>query len=174
MSLTLLRHAPPHQKYHQKYLGWSDVDIDLGLFDRSKTEDLRKQTFDYVFSSDLKRCTQTVAEIGFSFHVDRRLREVAFKEKIELKSFLEIEKLPCFKEEYLKSESAWFDYVAKESFDEYADRIKSFISVLNLEKNILICSHKGTINMILQLFGESQIDLEYLQNYTLKCYDVLH
>jgi alpha-ribazole phosphatase/probable phosphoglycerate mutase len=159
----------PHNR--KRYLGWSDVDIDKTTLCEEKIQDLLSQNFDFVYSSDLKRCTQTLDKLGLSYSTDTRLRELKFKDKIELKSFDEIEKLPCFRQEHLESEISWFEYISDEDYKEFHSRIKSFLDTLDFNKNILICSHKGTLNTILELFGKEKQEFDYLQSYTLSPYN---
>ncbi|QOG12461.1 histidine phosphatase family protein [Arcobacter sp. FWKO B] len=172
MALTLLRHSAPSLIYHKRYLGWSDIEIDTDLFSFAKVKDISQQNFDFIYSSDLKRCTQTLDKLNLNYTKDKRLKELRFKEKIELKSFDEIEKLPCFKQEYLNSEISWFDYISDEDYYEFENRIKSFLDELDTTKNILLCSHKGTLNMILEIYGEAKIEFDYLQSYTLHLHNI--
>lgn len=167
MALTLLRHSAPPIIYHKKYLGWSDIEINTNLFNFDKVKDIASQNFDFIYSSNLKRCTQTLDEINLPYTTDSRIKELRFKEKIELKSFDEIEKLPCFKQEYLNNEMSWFNYISDEDYPEFKNRIKSFLDEIDPTKNILICSHKGTLNMILDIYGFQRIEFDYLQSYTL-------
>ncbi|AFL69415.1 histidine phosphatase family protein [Sulfurospirillum barnesii] len=167
MALTLLRHAAPSERYQKTYLGWSDVDIDETLFDASSLSLLHASSFDCIYSSDLKRCTQTLDRLGFTYTSDARLREVKFKEEIEMKRFEEIEKLPSFSPEYLSSEAAWFSYISEESAAHFSQRVQSFLDELNPKHTTLICAHKGTLNHILQCLGKKPFRFDYLEAYCL-------
>ncbi len=152
--ITLLRHAPLALKYQNRYVGHSDINIDLFLTDISKLDRIKNQSYDYIYSSDLKRCTQTLDLINFTYIKDSRLREVKFKDKFELKTFSEIEKFNSFNLKYLNSLKSWHEYICEENFLSFKNRIKSFINELPKDKNILICSHAGTIKMIYSLLKE--------------------
>ncbi len=165
MPLTLLRHSHVSPQYRKRYLGWSDVDIAKTPFCEEKVQGLLSQNYDLIYSSDLRRCTQTLDRLGLAYTTDQRLRELRFKNKIELKSFEEIEKLPCFRQEYLDSEISWFEYISDEDYEEFKFRIKSFLDTLDFSKNILICSHKGTLNTALELLGEEKKDFDYFQSH---------
>lgn len=167
MGLTLLRHAPLPKKYHKKYIGWSDVEIDSELFCVAKIDALLDENFSHIYSSDLKRCTQTLDKMGFKYKSDARLREVRFKDRVELKSFEEIEKFESFKSEYLESFHSWYDYVCFESYELYFQRVELFLNELDLSKNTLICAHKGSLNMILKILGKEEMELDYLDSVKL-------
>jgi len=114
VAIVLLRHAPLYIEYQGRYNGWSDIDIDISLFDRSKCRDILDREFDYIYSSDLKRCLHTLELLGFDNIIqDKSLREVRFKEHIEGKSFEEISKRDDFKESYLDSIESWHNYISR-------------------------------------------------------------
>lgn len=148
MAITLIRHGALEKKYQRRYVGHSNIAIDLNLFDEDKIKDLKNKIFDEVYSSDLKRCTLTLDKIGFSYKSNKALREVEFKEEFELKNFEEVSKLSSFKEEYLNSYLSWHEYICKESFISFEKRIKDFLNSLDLKKEILLCSHAGALKVM--------------------------
>lgn len=161
--ITLLRHAPLPLEYQKKYIGHSDIEIDNLLTDVCKLEVLKKREYDLVFCSDLKRCTQTLDLMQINYIKDSRLREVQFKKEFEGKSFKEVEKLDIFDSSYLNSTRSWHDFVCLESFLEYKKRVETFIKELPFDKNILICSHAGTIRMINAIITNSDYENSYLK-----------
>lgn len=163
MSIIFLRHAPLAKDKQKRYYGWSNVEIDEELFDESKIALLKEIEFDFVFSSDLKRCTKTVEKMKLPYIKERRLREVCFNKEIEGKLFDEIETLSSYNSNYLKSESVWHSYICKESREEFASRLKEFLSTLPRDKTILICSHAGAIKEMLKLFGKRVESINYLE-----------
>ncbi len=167
MAVTLLRHGALEKKLQKRYIGHSDIILDENLFEEEKIEFLKKQSFDEIYSSDLLRCTQTLDKMGFTYKKDIRLREVKFKDKFELKNFDEVSKLPCFKQKYLKSQESWHEYICEESFLDFTKRIVAFINSLDLNKNILICSHGGALKILSQYLKKEEcfiknINFEYL------------
>lgn len=159
MELTLLRHASPHEKFHGCYNGHTDIPIDLARFGHDKIQPLLHHHFDRIYSSDLQRCTATLETMGITvFTTDSRLREVRFKPSIEGKTFAQIEASDDFDPRVLASREAWHYYVCDESLPIFRTRIESFLDELNSGENILICSHGGTIAMILSLLDPA---LEY-------------
>ena len=164
MALTLMRHAPLHPKYQKRYNGWTDLSIEPSLFDGKAVEILTRQRFDLIYSSDLQRCTQTLIYMGIEdFKTDERLREVRFKAHIEGKSFKEVSELPNYLEEVIKSDESWHNFICAESQTAFERRIKSFLSELPKEKEILICSHAGTLQKMLTLLGITKEKIDHLE-----------
>lgn len=152
MAIVLLRHAPLAIEYQDRHNGWSDIDIDISLFEKSRCSDILDREFDYIYSSDLKRCVHTLELLGFDNIIqDESLREVRFKEHIEGKSFEEISKRDDFKESYLDSIESWHNYIADESLEEFEGRIESFLSKIDRDSDTLICTHAGVIYKIYEI-----------------------
>jgi broad specificity phosphatase PhoE len=170
MQLTLLRHAPLPLCHQKRYNGWSDIPIDPNLFDHQKVAHLKKQQFDLIYSSDLKRCIQTLSLIFEEQEIatTMALREVKFKEEIEGKSFEEIKKLATFRPHYLESEILWHHYICEESQEAFHQRLNEFLQQLPKKKKILICSHAGAIRAIMHLLEASTAtNIEYLDSTTI-------
>ncbi len=165
MALTLLRHAAVAKEFQGTYLGWSDIGIDETLFDHNKVSALKQENFDLVISSDLIRCRQTLEKLGKTFTSDPRLREVKFKTEIEGKQFSDIEKLQSYDPLYLESEATWHTYICEESQAHFRKRIKDFLATLPRDKEILLCTHAGSIKMMMELLGKEVKTLKYL-DYT--------
>ncbi len=169
MELTLLRHAPLPTAYHGRYIGHTDIPIDETLFEHNKIEHLLHQKFDRIYSSDLVRCTATLERMGMgSFITDSRLREVRFKPSIEGKSFAQIEAMESFNPDALNSKESWHHYVCDESSLMFQSRIECFLNELPKDGSVLICTHGGTIAMILSLLNPVLSDepLGYLDYIT--------
>jgi broad specificity phosphatase PhoE len=163
MSLTLLRHAPLSEEYHGRYIGHTDLSIDSELF----SPIILPHTYELIYSSDLCRCTQTLEALGYSdVKTDERLREVAFKKRFEGKSFEEIEKMEEYDPSFLESQESWHTFICEENSEHFHRRIETFLEELPLDKNILICSHAGTIREILSLLKSEPKRLDYLE-YTI-------
>lgn len=169
MVLTLLRHAPLEAKYHGCYNGHTDLPIDIALFEHDKIQTLLHHSFDSVYSSDLQRCTATLEMLRISsFQTDPRLREVRFKPSIEGKTFAQIETADDFHPRCLDSQESWHEYICDEPLETFKTRIQNFLDELPKDKNILICSHGGTISMLLSLLNPSitHKPLGYLEHVT--------
>ena len=164
MALTLLRHAALPKENEHRYNGWTNLNIDPSLFDAKKVALISKQKFDLIYSSDLVRCQQTLEMMGIDDYItDERLREVRFKEEIEGLNFNEIEKLDSYKTSYIEERKLWHDYICAESQEAFEARIKSFLEDLPSNKEILICSHGGTLQKMMAMLGYSKNTIAYLE-----------
>lgn len=82
MRLSLIRHGQTEWNAEGRYTGQTDIPLnDVGRAQaRQLVEQLKENPPDAIFSSDLKRATETAAIIANRFevavHVDRRLREI--------------------------------------------------------------------------------------------------
>ena len=165
MALTLLRHAALPKENEHRYNGWTDLNIDPSLFDAKKVALLSKQKFDLIYSSDLVRCQQTLEMMGIDDYItDERLREVQFREEIEGLNFNEIEKLDSYKTSYIEERETWHEYICAESQEAFEARIKSFLEELPSNKEILICSHGGTLQKMMAILGYAKNKIAYLEN----------
>jgi len=164
MSLTLIRHASLGKSYQKRYIGWSDIDIDLNFWDQTKANEIKRLSFDSVYSSTLIRAINTLKELGFKeFILDDRLKEVAFKDHIEGKSFDEISKLDTFDSKFLNSMDSWHRFICKEDKNSFYSRVESFLSELPKDKEILICTHAGVIRVIGEILGHKIDNIDYLE-----------
>lgn len=170
MGLTLLRHAPPPRKYYGCYNGHTNIPIDTTLFEHDKIQPLLHRQFDRIYSSDLQRCTATLETVGITeFTPDSRLREVRFKPSIEGKTFSQIEASENFDSRSLDSMEAWHHYICDESLAVFKARVQHFLNELVPDESVLICSHGGTISMILSLLSPAieNKSLGYLGHITI-------
>jgi len=170
MPLTLLRHAALYEEHQHRYNGWRDLPIDPQRFVPAKVKALQSQHFDVIYSSDLKRCTQTI-ELLFGGKITPittpLLREVQFKAEIEGKSFAQIQQLPSFKLSLLDSPSRWHHYLCEESPRRFHRRLKAFLATIPPKQNILVCSHGGAIRAMLHILKQPSQELDYLEYYEL-------
>jgi len=165
MALTLLRHAALPKENEHRYNGWTDLDIDPALFDAQKVALLTQQKFDIIYSSDLVRCQQTLEMMGIEEYItDERLREVRFNAEIEGLNFNEIEKLDSYKSSYIEQKESWHTYICDESQETFEARIKDFLEALPVDKEILICSHGGTLQKMMAILGYAKNTIAYLEH----------
>lgn len=176
MDVYLVRHGITSWNKEKRYLGHSDEPL-LGS-ELHKLDPLRdalgRITFDYCYSSDLKRCTET-----FRYLVknkcdcfDPRLREIHFGDW----EGLTYEQL---KEDghYQKWLNDW-ECVAPpngETFGQFNERIASFLAEILLltrpSNKVLICTHGGVIRSILMNFAVTkalwELPVEHAKGYRL-------
>ena len=155
MALTLLRHGPLHPAFHRRYNGWTDLPLERKLFEPRKLRELGTIRFDAVYSSDLRRCTETLNVLGITDYItDARLREARFKAHIEGKNFNEVSKRNDFSSELLRDERAWHAYVCAEPFARFTLRIADFLNALAWQdKEVLVCTHGGVIGKMYHILS---------------------
>lgn len=155
MNITLLRHAAVEKRFLNSFNGWIDIDIHINKNNEQiikLKEAFLKSNFDQIYSSDLKRCVNTLKTLGFfNFTKLSEFREIAFKDFVEGRSFEEIEKINPPPKEAFESIDKWIDFIAKESLSEFLERVEKGIRKLKGE-NILICTHKGVIEAFLKIY----------------------
>lgn len=164
MAITFLRHASLPKRYHKRYNGWRDIPIEPQTIPKEAYFFLERLSFDKVYSSNLQRCTQTLERVGIcSYQTDARLREVAFKPWVEGRSFEEISQRISYHPSLLESEKRWHRFICQESLFQFEKRLNDFLATLDPTKEILICSHGGSIKKMLSLLGYDGISLDYLE-----------
>jgi alpha-ribazole phosphatase len=142
--------------------GISDIPLAPGFPDEASiiSHKLQGITFDKVYSSPLKRCTQLAQILSPGNYVmDQRLTEMNFGNWEGL-SWNDIYKLPYGKE--------WMNNYLElpcpdgESYIDLHNRITAFVNELDKGQNTLIITHAGVIRVFLSIFegieGKSVFD----------------
>lgn len=161
--MTLLRHAALHPRYQKRYNGWTDLSIEPTLFDARYVAPLCRQRFDRIYSSDLLRCQETLHYMNLlPYRTDARLREVRFKPHIEGLRFEDVARRDDFDETLLEDPKVWHNYICAERYEVFERRIASFLSELPADEEILVCTHGGVVQRILELLRLPTRPIEYL------------
>lgn len=160
MNIYLARHAEVEEKYKGRYNGQIDIDISQKDQEEAKklAENLKNIEFDLVYSSDLKRCRQSIEFFDKEIVVfDELLREKSFGE-CEGLNYEEICKLKNTKYESFEQ---WISVLGGEDFDGFTKRIEQFFKTKILNsgaKNILIMTHAGVIRAAIYLFLNKSLE----------------
>jgi alpha-ribazole phosphatase len=160
VDLFLVRHGVTDWNQEKRYLGHTDRGVlksELPELEKLQNE-LIDQRFDHVFTSDLRRCQETLAYLAIPapISVDARLREMNFGDW-EGKTYNE-----------LKDEKIYQDWLDNwkhssipngESFVGFKNRIDSFLQdIFQLEltpkekKKFLLMTHGGVIRYLVSRF----------------------
>ncbi|XQY93716.1 histidine phosphatase family protein [Metabacillus sp. HB246100] len=158
IHVYLIRHGITKYNLDTRYLGHTDEPL---LYNNQHqfsdiSQQLADTTFDYCFTSDLKRCTQTSRLLlnDHMFCEDKRLRELHFGDW-EGATYQMLKHLPAYQ--------AWLHDMVNiappngESFVRLKARVneffQEFFSVENKkEKNVLLVTHGGVIRACLIMF----------------------
>lgn len=161
-KLILVRHGQTDMNVEGIYFGWLDPALNekgREQGERAK-EVLRKISYDNIYSSDLKRASETARLVNYlnrELVLDKRLRELNFG-IFEGLSYEEIKSK--YPEECKESEKDWqnFNFITGENPKDLQKRAVEFVESLDLEKNNLVVTHWGVINCILSWYFSNGIE----------------
>lgn len=151
-ELWLVRHGETPASRGRTLAGWADVP----LTERGEAQAVALravfagETFAGVWSSDLVRAVRTARLAWGEPSQDRRLRELAFGE-LEGAAFAAID--PPVREALLRFEG--FVAPGGESFDEFQDRVMSFVDELPPGRHALF-THGGVVRLLARELGEDR------------------
>ena len=167
-SIWFVRHAQSEYNEKKLFTGWHDPNLtELGL---KKAHELQTEfhdvDFDYIYSSPLKRATQTTNIITEKeFIIDERLKERSYgdwsgKSKDLIKS-------EGGEETFFLARRGWEVCPPNgESLKNVHDRVDSFLIELPKTGKILVVSHGNTIRAISVFFGKNTT--ENVSSYEIK------
>ena len=156
MKLLLVRHGQTDWNIARRFQGQSDIPLNEVGKKQAKAlaNRLLNQPFDFVYSSDLQRATETAKIICKSeWHPDLRLREVNFGDWEGL-TYNEI------KEKHPDPLSAWENDIYKnappngETLEQLSARVQSMLGELyakRQDQTVLIVAHGGVLQTLICL-----------------------
>jgi alpha-ribazole phosphatase len=156
MKLLLIRHGQTDWNLAQRFQGQSDIPLnEVGKKQaQALSERLSNQSFDFVYSSDLQRATETAKFICKSeFHSAPRLREVNFGDWEGLT-------YDAIKEKHPDTLAAWENDIFKnappngETLEQLSARVQSMLDELyakHKDQTILIVAHGGVLQTLICL-----------------------
>ncbi|WP_410208340.1 histidine phosphatase family protein [Fusobacterium sp.] len=160
-KLIIVRHGQTQMNVDSLFFGKLDPELtELGKKQaEGARQKLKKFKYDNIYSSDLKRASQTAQIVNYmnkEIVYDKRLQEIDFG-IFEGLTYSEIEEK--YPEECKKSQLDWenYDFETGESPKEMQERAVSFIKSLDLEKDNLIVTHWGVIGCILSWYLSSRL-----------------
>lgn len=168
-KLILVRHGQTQMNVDGIFFGKLDPNLnEVGKEQCKKTKELLKNRYkyDYIYSSDLKRASETAQIVNFlnlPIQLDKRLEEIDFG-IFEGLSYKEI--LDKYPKEAKKSQDEWqtFDFVTGESLGILQKRTINFVESLNKEKDNLVVTHWGVINCILSWYFSNKLESYWKYN----------
>lgn len=184
-KLILVRHGLTVDNEHKSFSGFNDCDLSQIGRDQAQglCEYLKRQDVDKIYTSTLKRTVQTIEAYADyrGLEIDKRddFREINFGlfdglnyEEIKAKYPQEAKEMMILNEDY--------KFPQGESLDEMYQRNAKELDRLieenkDNDKNILICSHMGTIRNILSHLLTKNNDVHWnfrLQNASVTVIDM--
>lgn len=162
-KLIIIRHGQTDMNAEKLFFGKLDPSLnsqgrEQALLARNKLEKLI--TYDRIYSSDLKRASETAAIINYldkEIEYDKRLQELNFGifEGLKYREIQEKYPLECE-----KSKKDWknYNYETGESPKDLQKRAIEFIETLDLEKDNVIVTHWGIICSILSWYFSNELE----------------
>ena len=156
-SIWFVRHAQSEYNKKKLFTGWHDPNLTgEGI---NKAHELKNEfqniDFDYIYSSPLKRATQTAnIMIGKDFIVDERLKERSYGDWSGKSK--DLIKKEVGEETFFLARRGWnLSPPNGESLKNVHDRVDSFLMELPKNGQILVLSHGNTIRAISVYFGKN-------------------
>lgn len=158
MRLILVRHGETQENVDGIIQGWLDTKLnDNGIRQAKRASEGLNESFTEIYSSDLARCVDTA-----KFFRDKYL-DVPYCEDFRLRE-RNYGDIQGEKRELHNWEAFWairdaIDVPNAETVNEFTDRVAEFLDYLKKthddDETILLVTHAGTINRILELLGLS-------------------
>jgi broad specificity phosphatase PhoE len=157
LILTIIRHGQTQGNVNNIVEGITDTPLnDNGMHQaKSAGEWLKNEKFDFVITSDLKRCKETayiILETNLNF--TKKEGNYAEMELLREKNFgiHEGTRLEDYQSISKKAGFSWFDFVPKgaESLDDVKERAKEFLSLVY---GTISSSNKQKLNMLVVTHG---------------------
>lgn len=168
MKITLVRHAEVQEAYHGCYNG--HIDIALSQKGEAQAKALAlgfaRKDFDAVFSSDLKRCKETLDAFSLSVAplYTQALREKSWG-RHEGMSFEQIIANEAFVYEDFEQ---WISALDGEAYCEYIERIRTFFyDYLPRQpyENVLVMTHAGVIRILMHLVQNISLEEAFSRSF---------
>ncbi|MBP9669953.1 histidine phosphatase family protein [Candidatus Woesebacteria bacterium] len=175
-KIIIVRHGETEWNVERRLQGWSDIPLNQqGRQQAKKVADrLKSESITTIYSSDHKRAKTTARAIakakGLKLHQTWKLRE----DRMGIFEGWQWEKEPDPHKESLwqqrtkarKNGDIHWKPEGGESLLDHAQRVKEFLDVITRKherETVLIVSHGGTINRIIEHFGFKKHTDEYIR-----------
>lgn len=163
MDVYLVRHGITNWNKEKRYLGHSDIGVitsELSQLNKLQKV-LSRVNFEHVFTSDLRRCQETLAYLSIPSQasIDCRLREINFGDW-EGKTYDELKNEIVYRN-WLENWEA-YSIPNGESADAFKSRIDCFFNELfqqvmeTTPAKILLMTHGGVIRYLVSKYGSSR------------------
>lgn len=178
MTITLVRHGEVEKAYHRCYNGHNDITLSAkGVAEAVQLgEYFSQHSFDAIFSSDLKRCRQTLQ------HIDPSPRHaITFTEALREKSWGRHEGMTfdaiterdgLIYKDFLQ----WINALDGEPYDAYILRIERFFTKtlpLTPYEDVLVVTHAGVIRVLMHLLQKIPLQEAFSIDFPYGAYTTL-
>jgi len=173
-KIIIVRHGETEYNVEKRLQGWLDVPLNKnGLLQARKVaERLMHEVVTAIYSSDQKRALATAKHISKKLGVKPHKRKALREDRMGVLEGWQWEdqdelKQRIWEQRSLAHKSGDHDWRIEggESYKEFVTRVKKFlrkIEKIHPEDTIMLVSHGGTINRILEIYGLKKITDEYI------------
>lgn len=189
MIITLVRHGEVDEAYHRCYNGHNDISLSQQGREEAQqlAQLLKESSFDAIYSSDLRRCQETLSPIldqlqpSYSNALKREVSPIIFTEQLREKSWGRHEGMTfdaIVKEEGLEYHDfeQWIHALDGEDYEVYMQRIKTFFRQ-TLPKTgynrVLVMTHAGVIRLLIHLLENISLQEAFSINFPYGAYTTL-
>ena len=189
MTITLVRHGEVDKAYHRCYNGHNDIALSpKGKEDAKRlAQQLKDQTFDAIYSSDLRRCRETTQQIISTLTpsphhlITPSPQPLIYTPALREKSWGRHEGMTfdaITQEEGLVYTDflQWINTLDGEPYDSYIARIRTFFTETLLQTpydNVLVITHAGVIRVLMHLLQEISLEAAFSIDFPYSAYTTL-
>lgn len=173
--IIIVRHGETEYNVERRLQGWLDVPLNNdGITQARKVaERLMHEAVSAIYTSDQKRAYHTAKHISQKHKLIPHRRKALREDRLGILEGWKWDKEPDaykqgqWEQRMLARNTGDLDWKVDggESFGEHTNRVKKFlrqIEKLHPDDSIVIVSHGGTINRILEIYGLKKITDEYI------------
>jgi len=189
MTITLVRHGEVDEAYHRCYNGHNDIALSKKGKEEAKrlARLLKGQTFDAIYSSDLRRCRETTQQIISTLytsthsHIHTSTPSPIYTPALREKSWGRHEGMTfdaITQEEGLVYTDflQWINTLDGEPYDSYIARIRTFFTETLLQTpydDVLVVTHAGVIRVLMHLLQEISLEAAFSIDFPYSAYTTL-
>jgi len=180
MMITLVRHGEVDEAYHRCYNGHNDITLSTKGREEAKalSKVLEHQTYDAIYSSDLRRCRETTEHIiSISkcmtpiYTQDLREKSWGRHEGMTFDAIVQRDGL------VYENFEQWITTLDGEPYDLYISRIKEFFTQTLPQtpyNNVLVITHAGVIRVLMHLLQNISLEEAFSINFPYSAYTTLN
>ena len=180
MIITLVRHGEVEEAYHRCYNGHNDIALSTRGKDEATqlAKTLSSMPFDAIYSSDLKRCQETVQPIisHFPFPIPHfpspALREKSWGKHEGMTFDAIVQQDALVYKDFLQ----WINALDGEPYYAYIERVNTFFTQTLQQtghNNVLVITHAGVIRVLMHILQNISLEKAFSIDFPYSAYTTL-
>jgi probable phosphoglycerate mutase len=174
-KIIIVRHGETQYNVERRLQGWTDIPLNANCLAQAvKVADrLRNEQIMAIYSSDHQRAHQTATHIARAHQLQLHKRVALREDRMgifegwcwEKDPNPVLEKLWAERGHFHKAGDLHWKVEGGESLAEHTHRVKHFLDQLEIKYptgTIVVVSHGGTINRMMEIYGFKQITDDYI------------